>query len=1007
MVAGSSTGGRRSSAASSTSGGRGRGGRGRGRQSGANAKTEAVDVAGPSSDAAPPQETGDTQGSTEVLMGAAEAIAASLIDGLPLEVVRLRQLRDALLAENGDASPDAAQRCACLRRGLAKAVRQAVSERAGTSHFLSGGKAPPARVEVRNTAGRAMVSDSFAVGRAPECDVQTSGDATVSRLQCVAVSLPGGIVVVDAWSSGGTRTVRRFGQANALPQSVPGRRMAFLVPHGERIVFMLGNRTTIALGPPAGAAGPMLAPPATPVSEPPVSIPDATSACTSPAAAAAAPAAVNGTCSGAVDATTTLECAAASGHVVTTITPTSALGPIPSANGIASATAAPASGTSTAVVAETTAVESANVVGRTAAITSPGTPPGTTPLVANTVTASVQDAVSTPDEAPIAAPGRPSSPGAAVSSRVAPTKIKMEDVDMAPAKTEDVNMAPLTMTAGIADGDAATANVTVSSSSNEIAAAAHPESPKDGTPVPGHARAALSRCLKAVQAGVRLHQAVAAHERLRWRCRAAKRARLVTEEQCAELQEMLKPPADQADAVADILDGLGVTPAPDDPAPGSLPWECLICRSTQRSRGWRCPFLHRSCRDCMAKWAEASVEPSCPHAECGYRLGEHDLEDLRVSAARLDAFRTFQLEKGLVALQDSQQAGSQVSLFRCPGRGCNAAVVVGAADDRRRFVCNCGAPPACTSCGASPYHYHGACGDLQVLRARWLAWLQGGRDAYQGLQKRAVREATAQQRALREAVARHEELEHDEQWKTDNCRLCPKCKRPVEKVDGCNTMICGQNTHGGNRRPGCGHRFKWLEAPPYRPNAGSARITKAPALARVGAISGRGVRHLFAQCHYCGDGEKCISGPRFRCIHCPSFSCCLKCEPRLAAEHDANHVFEVLFEDEIDWGVTDVVLPKGTRARIRRRSQVSDTTMGGEAANSDAPARKRRRQDSGLEGLIKGQRGGKYVLDLAGGMGTRHIAGEDLQPLLTQKQAERLLVASAEGGASLRLRRTS
>jgi len=311
----------------------------------------------------------------------------------------------------------------------------------------------------------------------------------------------------------------------------------------------------------------------------------------------------------------------------------------------------------------------------------------------------------------------------------------------------------------------------------------------------------------------------------------------------------------------------------------------------------------------------------------------------------------------------------------------SAAVVVGRQDDRRRFACTCGAPPACTSCGGTPYHYHGRCADVQQLRARWLAWLQGGREAYQGLQKRAVREATTQQRALRDAMARHEELEQDEEWKAENCRLCPKCKKAVEKVDGCNTMICGQNAHGGNRQPGCGHRFKWQDAPSYRPNSGAPRVTCAPAASRVGAVSGRGVRHLFVQCAFC-NSEKCITGPRFRCIHCASFNVCLKCEPRLASEHEEGHVFEILFEDEIDWGGTDAILPKGTRARIRRRTHGVATAVHEEAAaaSSSSASRKRRRQDSGLEGVVKGQKRGKYVLELSDGMGTRHVAGEDLQP---------------------------
>jgi len=492
-----------------------------------------------------------------------------------------------------------------------------------------------------------------------------------------------------------------------------------------------------------------------------------------------------------------------------------------------------------------------------------------------------------------------------------------------------------------------------------------------------------------------MQHALAVGERLRWRCRAAHRAGLLTGEQCGELQGRLRPAEGAADEVRDILDGLGVPPAPDEvTSTSSAVWNCHVCQDKQRAKGWRCPFKHRFCRQCMVKWAEEHPRPTCPAEGCGYRLGEHDLEDLRVSAARLEAFRRVGLEEGLLALQQAE--GSQATVFRCTGAHCGAAVVLGANEARRCWTCGCGAPPTCTGCGATPYHHHARCADVQALRARWLAWLQGGREAYRGLQRRTAREATAQQRALREAMARQSELERDEQWKAEHCRLCPKCRRAVEKIDGCNTMVCGENTHGGNRQPGCGHRFSWKDARPYKPRIGAARRLASSLLGRRGALGGRGVRHLFTQCGLCGSGGKCIVGPRFRCIHCPSFSCCLKCEERLGDEHEAGHVFEILFEDDIDWGRPGVELPRGVRARIRRRGTLAGGVVPSGGGQPPGTGQKRKHEeDVGVEGIIRGQRRGKYVLELPDGRGTRHVAPADLQPLLTQRQAEQLLEAVA------------
>lgn len=123
----------------------------------------------------------------------------------------------------------------------------------------------------------------------------------------------------------------------------------------------------------------------------------------------------------------------------------------------------------------------------------------------------------------------------------------------------------------------------------------------------------------------------------------------------------------------------------------------------------------------------------------------------------------------------------------------------------------------------------------------------------------------------------------------------------------------------------------------------------------------------------------------------------MKCEERLATEHEDGHVFEILFEDELEWDKYAVLLPKGTRARIRRQVRDTSGETGGSHDAADAAAtnaRKRRRDDrGGLEGVLKGQKRGKYVLELLGGSGTRYVAAKDLQPLLSQRQAEQLFGA--------------
>jgi len=93
-----------------------------------------------------------------------------------------------------------------------------------------------------------MTQGSFAVGSHPHCDVQV-------------VSLPGGIVVVDAWSRGGTERISDQ-YDGPTPPFREGSDGAIALPHGQRATLRVGA-TTIAVGPPRprapkrGAAAPV------------------------------------------------------------------------------------------------------------------------------------------------------------------------------------------------------------------------------------------------------------------------------------------------------------------------------------------------------------------------------------------------------------------------------------------------------------------------------------------------------------------------------------------------------------------------------------------------------------------------------------------------------------------------------------------------------------------------------------------------------------------------------
>merc|ERR1712232_395806 len=109
-------------------------------------------------------------------------------------------------------------------------------------------------------------------------------------------------------------------------------------------------------------------------------------------------------------------------------------------------------------------------------------------------------------------------------------------------------------------------------------------------------------------------------------------------------------------------------------------------------------------------------------------------------------------------------------------------------------------------------------------------------------------------------------------------------------------MVCGEDAHGGNRQSGCGHKFRWGYAKPYR------AVQEAKPMPRLDAaevrLKGAGLRHAFCKCSACNEE---IIGPRFRCIHCPDFSLCVNCDrSRSMVNHADDHVFEILFKAEYD-----------------------------------------------------------------------------------------------------------
>eukprot|EP00403_Amphidinium_massartii_P026351 CAMPEP_0178388702 /NCGR_PEP_ID=MMETSP0689_2-20121128/9731_1 /TAXON_ID=160604 /ORGANISM="Amphidinium massartii, Strain CS-259" /LENGTH=615 /DNA_ID=CAMNT_0020009117 /DNA_START=72 /DNA_END=1919 /DNA_ORIENTATION=+ len=406
-------------------------------------------------------------------------------------------------------------------------------------------------------------------------------------------------------------------------------------------------------------------------------------------------------------------------------------------------------------------------------------------------------------------------------------------------------------------------------------------------------------------------------------------------------------------------------------------WVCQICSDDQEyGTEWRCPYGHRFCMACMRQHIDVREFPRCPEANCGYALTAEDLENTGASQQRLTAFENAQLHQAM----DTLAMDGEV-LVHCSSEACPWVAVF--PDSRKRFACKrCKATPFCIRCRQAPYHYHADCEVVQALRENWLRWIGGGREEY-FVDRKKAEETDKRHQALIEGIHRHNELEADEQWKAANCRLCPHCQRPVNKVEGCDKMLCGGDYHGGNKQKGCGGKFDWQAAKPYQ---ASVQRRSLPDLSGEKMhVRGRRAFHPLSRCSFCGEGEhKGIKGLRFRCIHCEDFSVCAECEPMLAHGHEPDHVFEIHFEN-VDFRLP--TLPKGQKVCIAR-------DLEGHLPQLRSDSEVRVEDIEGCYGVVTGHKHssrGELTVELDNGKRRITVLPQYLAPVVeTCKEAEEL-----------------
>ena len=194
-----------------------------------------------------------------------------------------------------------------------------------------------------------------------------------------------------------------------------------------------------------------------------------------------------------------------------------------------------------------------------------------------------------------------------------------------------------------------------------------------------------------------------------------------------------------------------------------------------------CKSRHRFCYDDIKRHIKNELSrkliPSCPLCpEVHYPFSAKDIHQLFGSGPEVDQLST---------IIDVNRLARSPNVFPCPTPDCaQYLTIISRGRPRQCIRCPSCAQNFCSGC-RQRHHYNISCDLVPAATTQWLDWTANG-----------ARDAAAARRRL-------EELRRDEEWKAAHCRLCPHCLRAVERIEGCNHMVCGSDAVGGNLQAGC------------------------------------------------------------------------------------------------------------------------------------------------------------------------------------------------------------
>jgi len=301
---------------------------------------------------------------------------------------------------------------------------------------------------------------------------------------------------------------------------------------------------------------------------------------------------------------------------------------------------------------------------------------------------------------------------------------------------------------------------------------------------------------------------------------------------------------------------------------------------------------HRFCLICIRDMIGLKIQKkeliTCPYRGCQYILKAKDLEEIWFDDDVCQDYDRMLLLSNLENVK---------GFVTCTTPDCNWFALSPELD---RIVVNCPKCNAqfCNICRRE-YHYRSECNEVMGYMEQWVNWQRRGRRKYLNKKKEILNgfnlevkeyEIALQQnrKENNDLVERFKILQQDENHKVQHCRLCPNCNRIVEKLDGCDLMVCGHNFHGGNSQHGCGKSFNWSGARPYQsqsqqgPRREEFSMTKPELVLK---------KHENDLCEICNNT---IVGLRFECLNCTYFNVCELCESNLQELHISTHIFKII-----------------------------------------------------------------------------------------------------------------